>query len=145
MSQQISTTIRLNGIEKVEKIHTAKTGDRKTINAKIDGVELEMELDTGAPCGIISSNTLRKLKQNFHLQPTDRQFASYTHHRLNCIGRLPVNVTVGNLTRRLNLYVVEGDYDSLFGREWLAQFISEVKLTEMFAPMDIHNPHCRIT
>lgn len=55
------------------------------------------------------------------------------------MGRIPVNVTVEDTTRRLNLYVVEGDYDSFFGREWLVQFINEINFTEMFAPSDLNN------
>lgn len=56
-------TIRL---DKVHEIHATKLVDEKMISVTIDGVKHEMELDTGAPCGIISSNTLRKIKANFH-------------------------------------------------------------------------------
>jgi len=35
--------------------------------------------------------------------------------------------------------VIEGNYDSLFGREWLAQFINEINLAEMFTPLNVHN------
>jgi len=35
--------------------------------------------------------------------------------------------------------VIEGDYDSLFGREWLAQFINEINLVETFTSLNVHN------
>lgn len=135
-TQEIDNIIRLS---KISEIHATKIMDRKMLSVEIDGVKLDMELDTGAPCGIISSSTLRKIKFTYQLHPTNRQFASYTHHRLNCIGRIPVDVTVGNTTRRLDLYVIEGEYDSLFGREWLAQFVSEIDLTKIFTPLEVHN------
>lgn len=114
-------------------IKTIKSIDRKMIPVKIDGQNLKMELDTGAPCGIISVKTLRSIKPNFRLQKTDRQFASYTHHKVNCVGRLVVNAEVGKTLRKMNLYVVEGDFDTLFGREWIAQFAHEINFVELFS------------
>ncbi|KXJ68931.1 hypothetical protein RP20_CCG001002 [Aedes albopictus] len=61
---------------------TTATG-KKMINVMIDGRPLQMELDTGAPCGIISETKLREIKPGFSLLPSDRQFASYSGHRLN--------------------------------------------------------------
>ncbi|XP_024872568.1 uncharacterized protein K02A2.6-like, partial [Temnothorax curvispinosus] len=102
---------------KVNDIGSNSVAQKRMINVIIDGHNLKMELDTGAPCGI----------------KTDRQFASYTLHKINCIGRLPVNVKVGQTTKRLNLYVVEGDFDTLFGREWIAHFTHEIDFKKIFS------------
>ena len=133
-AQHIDTIRRLN---KIEEMHTLKTYDKVMLRVQIDGHNLEMELDTGAPCGIISSVTLRKIKSDYRLHPTNRQFMSYTHHRLNCIGRISVSVTLGKTSRELDLYVIEGEYDSLFGREWLAQFKHELDWDSLF-PSQVH-------
>ncbi|XP_011701123.1 PREDICTED: uncharacterized protein LOC105457890 [Wasmannia auropunctata] len=112
------------------------TADTKTT---IDGRDLEMELDTGAPCGIVSKQTLFFIKPACKLFKTDRRFASYTGHGVNCIGRIPVEVTLGKTSRKLNLYVVDGNFDSLFGREWISHFVHEIKFHELFnSPDDIH-------
>lgn len=102
------------------------------INVMIDGRPLQMELDTGAPCGIISETKLREIKPGFSLLPSDRQFASYSGHRLNCLGRVPVQVAIGSTARRLNVYVVAGESDPLFGREWIAQFVDQINMNRMF-------------
>ena len=110
------------------------------INVQINGRQVSMELDTGAPCGIINHNTLRKLIPNVSLQKSDRQFASYTKHRIICMGRARVCVTVGGTTRRLNLYVVKGDFDPLFGREWITHFANEINFIELFSsPANINS------
>ncbi|XP_062708108.1 uncharacterized protein K02A2.6-like [Aedes albopictus] len=103
------------------------------IDVEIDGHGLRMELDTGAPCGIIAESKLRGIKPKYSLLRTDRKFSSYTGHPINCLGRLPVNVTVGTTNRRLNLYVVAGESDSLFGREWISQFVEQINLNRLFS------------
>src|SRR5436190_24209520 len=95
-----------------------------------------MELDTGAPCGIVSKEILYLIKPGYKLIKTDRYFASYTGHQINCIGRLPVEVTLGTTSRKLNLYVFDGNFDSLFGREWNSQFAHEIKFHELFNATD---------
>lgn len=55
---------------------------KKLIDVIMEGQHLQMELDTGAPCGIISESKLRAIKPNFSLLPSDRQFASYSGHRI---------------------------------------------------------------
>lgn len=119
-------------LQKVDVISSVEPLDRKMLEVQIDGKAVKMELDTGAPCAIVSLCTLRKIKASFRLHKSERQFASYTRHRIHCIGRLPVNVTLGRTSRRLNLYVVDGDFDSLFGREWIAQFAYDIDFVQLF-------------
>lgn len=104
-------------LNRLNQVNVSDSGKRPYLTVLVEGRHLTMELDSGAPCGIISVKTLRTVKPHYSLYKSDRQFVSYTHHPLQCIGRIPVNVTLGNTTRRLNLYVVDGDYDILFGRE----------------------------
>lgn len=135
--EQIDTVQPLN---RLIQVNAFKTCERQILTILIDGHSLKMELDSGAPCGIISKKTLRTFKPQFTLLETDRQFVSYTQYRLNCIGRIPVNVTLGNTTRNLDLYVVEGNYDTLFGREWITQFVQEIDFIKLFPnPEQIHN------
>ncbi|XP_058064493.1 uncharacterized protein K02A2.6-like [Anopheles bellator] len=99
----------------------------------IDGTNIPMEFDTGAPCGIIAERTLRSIKKTYQLLPTNRQFVSYTGHRIHCLGQLPVSVSLGKHAHRLTLYVVSGQVDSLFGREWIRPFASQIDLNTLFA------------
>ncbi|XP_059222020.1 uncharacterized protein K02A2.6-like isoform X3 [Stomoxys calcitrans] len=107
--------------------------NKRMIERRINGVKIQMELDTGAPCGIMSRNTFRSRIGNQRLLKTDRRFTSYTGHRIECVGRVAVNVSVGLSTRKLNLYVVDGDFDALFGREWISQFVNEIDFVRLFS------------
>ncbi|XP_041785733.1 uncharacterized protein K02A2.6-like [Anopheles merus] len=104
------------------------------VEVTIDGHPLHMELDTGAPCGIISEAKLKTIKKQFRLLPSERQFSSYSGHSITCLGRLPVNVAMGSANRKLNVYVVSGTSEPLFGREWIAQFSDQIDINSMFAP-----------
>lgn len=89
-------------LDKLSEINRVDTSSKRMLTVKIDGKDLEMELDKGAPCGIVSKEILYLIKPSCKLFKTDRRFASYTGHRINCIGRIPVAVTIGTTSRRLN-------------------------------------------
>ncbi|XP_055611491.1 uncharacterized protein K02A2.6-like [Uranotaenia lowii] len=127
-------------VQSLSKIHSV-AASKQVINVNIDGHEIPMEVDTGAPCGIISENKLWSIKPKCVLLKSDRQFSSYTGHPIVCLGRLPVNVRIGKTTRKLNLHVVSGNYDSLFGREWISQFAAEVNLNKLFSQSHSVHPY----
>jgi len=65
-----------------------------------------MELDSGAPTGIISKKTLHAIKLNSSkLQPTDRQFVSYSQH---------VNYMFTSLMKNTTLYLALNGLVNLF-------------------------------
>lgn len=120
-------------VQRLNHIHNIPSSEKKMVDVKIDGKPLKMELDTGAPCAIIAETTLKALKPNWIFQPSDRRFSSYTGHRVDCIGRVWVDVTIGNVTRKEQLYVVSGVYDTLMGREWISHFADQIDLNLMFS------------
>lgn len=124
---------QIDSVQLLNQIYETAPPGKQSINAKIDGRNLEMELDTGAPCGIIGVSRLREIKPHFSLQKTNRKFSSFTGHHIDCLGRIPVNVTIGSTTRKLNLYVVSRDTDTLLGREWISHFIHEINLNRLFS------------
>lgn len=72
---------------------------RYMIDVFIDGKILQMEVNPGAPCGIVSENfTLRKIKPRFTLKKSQKQFVSYTGHSVPCIGHIRVKITIGRTT-----------------------------------------------
>ncbi|XP_055542786.1 uncharacterized protein K02A2.6-like [Wyeomyia smithii] len=133
VQSEVLPAAQVDIIQSLNKIKSSASSGKQIIDFNIDGQNLKMEVDTGAPCGIISENKLRSIKHSFVLQKADRRFSSYTGHQIVCLGRLPVDVTIGHTTRRLDLYVVSGDYDTLFGREWISQFTDEVNLNKLFS------------
>ncbi|XP_075150743.1 uncharacterized protein LOC142224844 [Haematobia irritans] len=122
-------------IQRLNQIGTTNCG-KHMLEVFINGKKINMELDTGAPCSIVSRKTLKKVIQNPRILKTTRNFSSYTGHRINCIGCVVTNVKVGLTTRKLNMYIVDDDFDSLFGREWIAQFVKEIDFVGLFAPSE---------
>ncbi|XP_011883987.1 PREDICTED: uncharacterized protein K02A2.6-like [Vollenhovia emeryi] len=122
-----------------DKINAVNSRQKCMIDVEIDGKILRMELDSGAPCGIVNVKTLRTIKPKFLLKKTDRQFVSYTGHQIPCIGRTLVNVTIGKTTQKLKLFVVKGHFDALFGREWISHFIHEIDFAKLFSATETIN------
>lgn len=135
-----SPSRNIDQVQRLNRIHNIPSNEKKMLDVQIDGRTLQMELDTGAPCSIVSESTLKTIKPHFTLQPSDRQFSSYTGHRVSCIGRVNVNVTIGTVTRKEQLYVVSGVSDSLLGRDWISHFADQIDLNHMFsAQTSIHS------
>lgn len=128
-TEEIDMVRQLN---KLEFIGSIPYTDQRILDVKIDGATVEMEFDTGSPCAIMCKDVFGKINPNFELQATDRKFASYTGHPINCIGRTQVTVTMGATTKQLYLYVVNEDHDTLFGREWIEAFVHEIPFEKLF-------------
>ncbi|XP_024875334.1 uncharacterized protein LOC112456811 [Temnothorax curvispinosus] len=129
----------IDTIRVIDRVNAMNAHNKHMIDVIIDGKMLQMEIDSGAPCGIVSVNTLRKIKPRFALEKTNRQFVSYTGHQILCISCIPVKVTIGHTTRELNLFVVKGPFDALFGREWISHFVHKIDFKKLFsAPETVH-------
>uniref|UniRef100_A0A182YR41 Retrotransposon gag domain-containing protein n=1 Tax=Anopheles stephensi TaxID=30069 RepID=A0A182YR41_ANOST len=116
-------------VQSLHNIHNILSATKTMIDVHINGYPLKMELNTGALCGIMSKVTLRIVLPNSSLKSSDRHFSSYTGHRINFIGRLVVQVYVGDTTKNL----FSGKFHSLFGREWIANFVEQINFHEMFS------------
>lgn len=124
---------------KIEVVGCVQSPSRQLIDVNIEGTTVKMELDTGAPCSIISKSKLHAVKPDCVLMKSDRRFASYTGHRINCIGKTSVTITIGATTRKLDLYVVDGNFEALLGREWIVEFVREINFERLFAkPAALH-------
>ncbi|KAL5467316.1 hypothetical protein EMCRGX_G031528 [Ephydatia muelleri] len=95
-----------------------------TIDVVADGVQLSMEVDTGAVASIISECTYRRQwskQKRPLLQRTDVHLRTYTGEKINIKGKISLSVQYDNETLSLDLLVVEGDGPSLMGRDWLSK------------------------
>lgn len=52
---------------------------------------------------------------------------------------------MGKATRRLNFYIVKGDYESLFGKKWISQFVREIDFVKLFTMEDKINSTPQLT
>ena len=103
------------------ELHNITEADRKIIwiTTEVSGVKLKMELDTGSALSIISEADYKRLFSKLQLEKTPVMLKTYTGERVSPKGKLKVDVTYGDKTHKLELYVLKNGGPALFGREWL--------------------------
>ena len=92
------------------------------VTVQASGINLEMEVDTGAASSIISAATYRQLwpkDQAPPLRPTEKRLCTYTRVSLEVKGAITVSVHYQGQTAELELVVVAGAGPSLLGQDWL--------------------------
>ena len=89
----------------------------------LNGVETQMEIDTGAALSVISSVTYHNLwsSQDAPVLKLDNhvKLLTYTGEVVKTEGTISVRVTYKNQKKELDLLVVQGNGPSLMGRDWL--------------------------
>ena len=90
------------------------------IQCKVQGMVIEMEVDSGAPFALISKSTYERVRHQFpSLEKTDVSMRSYTAHPISILGVVDVNVEFGGRSKRLPLLVVKEGNVNLAGRNWI--------------------------
>ncbi|XP_014675604.1 PREDICTED: uncharacterized protein LOC106815629 [Priapulus caudatus] len=88
----------------------------------INGVDVAMEIDTGAAATLISERTYRELLAEWvQLNPTACTLRTYTGEPLAIAGTCVVQVEYNGQRHELPLLVVQGNGPSLLGRDWLCE------------------------
>lgn len=95
-----------------------------TTRPTLNGVVLEMEVDTGAARSLISEATYRQLwSRNDQATPplkvTQVKLRTYTGQSIEVLGSIDVTVRVNGQIADLSLLVVAGSGPSLLGIDWL--------------------------
>ena len=91
------------------------------VKPKVNGITLNMEVDTGASVSIISENTYKKCFQNCKLAKTNVKLKTYTGEKIEVLGQIQVTVKYQDQVCELPLIVVKGNGFPLFGRNWLKE------------------------
>lgn len=109
------------------------------VTVKIQGVPIEMEVDTGATYSVISEELVKKLTVPLEVKASPIQLKSYTGQVIRVMGEAQVTVEYGDQVHKLKLVVVPGKNSALLGRDWL----SSIKLDwHMFYPTRVNNVVC---
>nr|XP_061834657.1 uncharacterized protein K02A2.6-like [Nerophis lumbriciformis] len=118
-------TYRLgNETENVEYAHTLYnlTMEEKVEpykeHKRINGHDVEFEIDTGAGMTIITEDTYQKMGGG-RLQHTHVKLYTYTKYKVGVLGKLNVQVNYRGQAKQLPLLVVKGEGPNLMGRNWL--------------------------
>ena len=96
--------------------------DPLRVTVQVNSTDLEMEVDTGASCSIISAVTYNQLWSKDQAPPlyrTQKKLCTYTKEPLQVKGAITVTAHYQGQTAELELVVVAGAGPSLLGRDWL--------------------------
>ncbi|XP_067950234.1 uncharacterized protein [Watersipora subatra] len=96
-----------------------KHGHPITVTCEINQVELNMEVDTGCSTTLIPDYVYDTKFKHLVLQPSNKNFYSFTGESVACKGRLWAEVRYAGWSGNLWLYVVTGARCVLLGRDWM--------------------------
>lgn len=91
------------------------------VTPRIEGVEIPMELDTGAAVSIISKANVETYFKKYNLLHTNAKLKTYSGEEIQPAGKLKVMVELNNQKETLDLLVVNNEGPTLMGRNWLQQ------------------------
>ena len=83
----------------------------------VNGVSIEMEIDTGSSNSIICETVYSKYFKNIPIEPVTSTLSVYNQTKLELLGKISVTV---NGKAGLSLLVVKDSGPNLIGRDWLA-------------------------
>eukprot|EP00731_Ephydatia_muelleri_P025658 Em0017g741a len=90
-----------------------------TIDVKLNGRPLKMEVDTGAALSIVSEKVWMTVKGTGRLQTSRVVLRTYNQAKLTVLGETKVQVEYGDQFHSLMIRVVKEGGPSLVGRDWL--------------------------
>ncbi|XP_043245742.1 uncharacterized protein LOC122393604 isoform X2 [Amphibalanus amphitrite] len=109
-------------LEQIKTVIHAVSNKKKpaTVTVGIEGVDVVMELDTGASCSIINESTYKQLESTIKLQAPQSVLRTYTGHKIPVLGEAVVDVRYGSNEWWLPVIVTKGSGPNLLGRDWLS-------------------------
>ncbi|XP_056012602.1 uncharacterized protein K02A2.6-like [Ostrea edulis] len=108
------------GIEKLSMNSVIKADDCPILlNVRVNGKDIQMELDTGSAVSVISEEKFREIFGKQPLKSSNIKLRTYSGEKLKSVGVLDVNVEQNGQSVTCELYVVKKGTTTLFERSWL--------------------------
>ena len=90
------------------------------VEVKLNGVTMQMEVDTGASVSLMGEAHFKSLKEKgAMLSPSKAKLSTYTGETIQVLGTSDVKVEHKGQTAMLPLVVIPGSGSPLLGRDWL--------------------------
>ena len=105
------------------------------VRVTVDGVDFRVELDNGAPTGLMSEREFKRHWPEERLTADRDRMHTWSGEAIQGIKSCEVTVRVGEQEARLPLFVAQGDGPFIMGRLWMDTFGFKVT-----GPVDISRP-----
>ena len=102
------------------------------VQVKLNGVNLQMEFDSGSTVSIVSCDVFSKLGLVVSFRPSQKTLRVANNERLSVKGKSLVDVEFnGRLIQGLELYLIDDKCPSLMGQSWITEFLGPDWLTKI--------------
>lgn len=124
-----------------------------TQKLKVNGMEVEFEVDTGCGVTIISKEQYSKLWKRTDMpewRSCNMNLKTYTGEKMGVLGQVTGRVTYQEVEKKLAMVVVEGAGPNLLGRGWLSdlgllpQLVNKVTMTPAVKLSDVLDRHTEV-
>lgn len=119
---EMKDTVNPNVVSSIYNISDSKLDKPIMVNVIINGVGLEMLIDTGASLSAMSKKTYIELFSNFKLIEDNVILQSYSGEILKVTGAINVSIKFKNLSKMLKIIIVENGGPAILGRDFLRLF-----------------------
>ena len=113
------------------------------VTPRVAGQHLKMEVDTGSAYSVIPLSVYKEMFQKQELQPTSLTLQTYMGELVVPVGKLRVKVQYKQQKAKLDLYVIEGGREVLFGRDWLWEISLDWGRSTLSRGLGKHASICR--
>ena len=94
-----------------------RLSDDWTIKSIIYDNEIQMQIDTGARCNVISQNVLKQMKIKTALKKTESKLRSYSGHTIKPLGSIKLPCYFNNNIYEIEFQVIEQNATTILGSE----------------------------
>ena len=103
-----------------------------TSELKINGQSVNIKLDTGAKCNVMSKSLFNKIRVNDGLHKSSTRIISYGGHKIDVLGYANMLCESNRKMYALRFYIIDGDESPILGLQAcqemnLVQRVSEIK------------------
>ncbi|CAG9126955.1 unnamed protein product [Plutella xylostella] len=112
-----------DGNNQEEPIHQMSLREYRPVSltVKVENIFFKMEVDTGSALSCISKQSYLNHFKHVVLKQCELTLSFYDGSKIKPVGYLEVDVSYNGLTKKLDLYVIEGGTTALLGRQWLSE------------------------
>lgn len=110
-----------NTIHGIRAMKQWKTQSPMFVEVKVEGLLIQMELDTGAAVSILPLGMYNEKFRHIPLKETAARLKTYTGERVQPQGQLSVKVEIDKVVQHLTFIVVDGPSPPLLGRDRLSK------------------------